>query len=88
MKIKFIFETNAGEKITNDRLYTIGTDREGWSDDDYENIGCTVDFNKIPMLQDYQTVVNEIWFHGLQFTDQLQKNDKRLKKVTTELIDF
>lgn len=55
-KIKFILITKDGERITNDKMYS--DDDKTWFTED--GVGCVMQFDGVPMIQDYQEMANKI----------------------------
>ena len=72
MKIQFILITAKGERITNTKLFD--------EDSQDEEMGCVVEFNHIPMMQDYSRMVNKI--AGLKQFEV----DNRIVKFETNLL--
>lgn len=78
MKIKFSFHTEKYGTVTNDKPFI---NREDMAEDEYG--GCIVDFETVPMVQDYQNIVNELWCRQLQW----DYPNTKMESITTELVD-
>lgn len=71
-KIQFILITKDGNKVTNNNPFV--------EDEDTDNVGCVVEFDQIPMIQDYNIMVNKIARYK-QF-----EVDSHIVKFETQLI--
>lgn len=78
MKIKFLFHTENYGTITNDNPFIRKDDMT-----DEEFGGCVVEFEKTPMIQDYNNAANKIWCTQLQW----DYPNTKVKSVSTELFD-
>lgn len=78
MKIQFSFHTKKYGTITNTKPFT---DKEDKTDDEFG--GCVVDFEHVPMIQDYNRAANDIWCKQLQW----DYPNTTMESVTTKMIE-
>lgn len=84
IKIQFIFTPVDGEPITNTRLFNKLRPVDEWSIPERINCGCVYEFTEIPTFQEYQNVIDLLWFGILRPVSLVE--DKELKEVTTKTI--
>lgn len=76
-RIKVTFHTENYGVITNNKPFIENFDK------DEDAGGCIINFDKIPMLQDYNSLINKIWCEQLQWSYP----NVKMGYITTELLD-